>query len=128
MLHNIKIKTYDVDFIVEYGDTMRFELAYKEHCGNMIDVSASGECFGTRLPTDYVSQSKFIDTFGNITLRAMSVVDTIITKSTRSEPKDIRDIRLCSALVNTDNVLNRLRDYSLDTHDIVRGTVLKILR
>lgn len=127
VLHGIKTVTYDVDFVVEEGDTMRFEMAYKEHCGNMIDVSAPGECFGTRLPSDYVSRSTHVDTFGSLTLRTMSVVDVIITKATRLAPKDIVDISLCSTRVNADDVLNRLGDYNLDANDAIGDSLRSAL-
>ena len=48
-MYQIKGTTLDVDFIVAEGDAMQFEMAYKKYCGDMIDVSAPGECFGTRL-------------------------------------------------------------------------------
>ena len=121
VLHGIKTSTFDVDFVVEEGDAMRFEMAYKRYCGNMIDVSAPGECFGTRLPADYVSRSMFIDTFGSLTLRTMSVV--VITKATRLAPKDAIDISLCSTRVNVADVLNRLEDYNLDDRDTIRDAV-----
>lgn len=35
VLHGIKGSTDDVDFIVESGDTMRFEMSYKRHCGGV---------------------------------------------------------------------------------------------
>ena len=38
VLHNIKNATYDVDFIVEDGDVLQFEMDCKECCGGMIDV------------------------------------------------------------------------------------------
>ena len=105
VLRRIKDSTYDVDFIVEEGDTMRFEIDYKRHCGGMIDVPARGECFGIILPNDYRAQSTYIDTFGNVTLRALSIIDVIITKSTRSEPKDIAYINLCIGRVSAEDVL-----------------------
>ena len=45
VLHGIKGSTEDVDFIVEGGDTMRFEVSYKRYCGGPIDVSAAGGVF-----------------------------------------------------------------------------------
>lgn len=123
VLHNIKDATYDVDFIVERGDTMQFEMDYKKYCGNMIDVSAPGECFGTRLPSDYVSRSKYVDAFGGVTLRAMSIIDVIITKATRSKPVDVADIAGCSGLVSVSDVLKRVEEYSLASDKLVRETV-----
>lgn len=127
VLHNIKDATYDVDFVVEVGDVLQFEIDYKECCGGMIDVSAPGECFGTRLPSDYLSQSKYVDGFGNVTVRAMSIIDTIITKATRSSPVDIADISKCSRRVSIDDVLKRVEEYSLDSDERVRETVSNAL-
>ena len=127
VLHNIKNVTYDVDFIVESGDVMGFEIEYKKYCGNMIDVSAPGECFGTRLPSDYISQSTYIDTFGGVVVRAMSIIDVIITKATRSISRDVEDIGLCSGQVNLNDVLRRIEEYSLDSDARVRDTVYDAL-
>ena len=126
VLHNIKESTDDVDFIVERGDTMRFEMAYKSHCGTMIDVSAAGECFGTRLPEDYVSQSTYIGTFGGLTLRALSVIDTIITKATRSSRRDMTDIRLCADSVSAKDVRRRFSEYSLGQDSTAGRTIYRI--
>ena len=123
VLHNIKNSTDDVDFIVERGDTMRFETIYKSHCGIMIDVSAAGECFGTRLPGDYVSQSTYVGTFGNLTLRALSVVDTIITKATRSISRDVDDIQLCVNVVSANEVRGRFLEYSLGWDSVAGQTI-----
>lgn len=129
MLHGIKNSTYDVDFIVEDGDTMQFEIDYKRYCGGMIDVSARSECFGIILPNDYRTQSTYVDTFGNVTLRALSIIDVIITKSTRSEPKDIADINLCIGRVSTEDVLKRLADYYFGpVDDRVRKTIHEAFR
>lgn len=127
VLHNIKTTTDDVDFIVERGDTMQFEIDYKRHCDNMIDVSAPGECFGTRLPSDYIHRSKYIDSFNKITLRALSVIDIIITKATRSEPRDITDIGECRKRVSVEDVLKRVQEYSLSSDKLVKETILNAL-
>ena len=125
VLHGIKDSTKDVDFVVVYGDTMRFEMAYKEHCdGGLIDVSVAGECFHTRLPSDYVGRSTYIDRFGQLTLRALSIPDVIITKATRSSERDLQDIRYCAIQVSADTVMERLRDYpELHNNEKVIGTI-----
>ena len=127
VLHNIKSATHDVDFIVECGDVMQFDLDYRKHCGVMIDVSAPGECFGTRLPSDYLSQSTYVGEFGNITVRALSVIDVIITKATRSSASDVADIRECSGVVSVENVLRRMREYSLYSDERVKETIQSVL-
>ena len=126
VLHNIKESTRDVDFIVERGDTMQFELAYKRHCEGPIDVSFPGECFVTKLPHDYMSLTKYIDSFGTLTVRALSVIDTIITKSTRSNRRDIRDIESCVDYVDGADVLKRFQEYSVESDNIARQTIRDI--
>lgn len=126
VLHGIKGGTEDVDFIVESGDTMQFETSYKRHCGGLIDVSAAGECFGTPLPYDYAAQSIHIGAFGMLTVHALSVIDTIITKSTRSSPRDYDDIRMCIGYVSEDDVLGRLLEYRLGPDSVARRTIADI--
>lgn len=126
VLHGIKGSTEDVDFIVEGGDTMRFEVSYKRYCGGPIDVSAAGECFGTRLPQDYAAQSDYIGSFGMLTVHALSVIDTIITKSTRSNPRDRNDIEACVGSVSGADVLDRLREYAIGSDDVARRTIADI--
>ena len=126
VLHRIKGSTEDVDFIVESGDTMRFEMSYKRHCGGMIDVSAAGECFGTRLPHDYAARSTHVGSFGTLTVYALSVIDTIITKSTRSSPRDHDDIRMCVGSVSGADVLDRLREYPVGLDVVARRTIADI--
>lgn len=93
----------------------------------MIDVSAPGECFGTRLPSDYIRRSKYIDSFNKITLCTLSVIDIIITKATRSEPRDISDIAECTGTVSVEDVLKRIQEYSLSSDKLVKETILHAL-
>lgn len=60
---------------------------------------------------------------------ALSIIDVIITKSTRSEPKDIADINLCIGRVSTEDVLKRLADYYFGpVDDRVRKTIHEAFR
>ena len=126
VLHGIKWSTDDVDFIVESGDTMRFEMSYKRHCGGVNRRSAAGECFGTRLPHDYVAQSSHIGVFRILTVRALSVIDTTITKSSRSNPRDYDDIRMCVGSVNEGDVLDRLREYQFGPDSVAWRTITDV--
>ena len=60
-------------------------------------------------------------------MRAMSVLDVIITKATRSNSGDIADISECSRLVSIDDVLKRVKEYSLDSDERVKETVFDAL-
>ena len=58
----------------------------------------------------------------------MSVEDIIITKATRSDPKDRNDIALCNGIADAGAVLDRLDDYSIDCRDRVLKTITEVLR
>ena len=61
-----------------------------------------------------------------LTVHALSVIDTIITKSTRSNPRDRNDIEACVGSVSGADVLDRLREYAIGSDDVARRTIADI--
>lgn len=64
--------------------------------------------------------------FGILTVRALSVIDTTITKSSRSNPRDYDDIRMCVGSVNEGDVLNRLREYQFGPDSVAWRTITDV--
>ena len=113
VLRDIKGETRDVDFIVERGEPFEFKYAYTNMYDTEIDVSANGSCFQVTMPNDYMNHVEHEKTFENITLYKLSLIDNVITKSSRLIDRDRTDILLCHNFVNKDSVIQRLRDFSL---------------
>lgn len=111
-LHGLKEQTRDVDFIVEYGDILKFADAYKEQYDEIIHLAEPGTCFSIYMPTDYISRVENIGTFNNVTLYTLNILDTIVTKSTRFNTRDRDDLQNCTD-INEEDLLSRIRDYSL---------------
>lgn len=113
-LHDIKHETRDIDFIVERGDIPALMDAFDGVDMRDLDVSGPGFGSGTLMPPDYVDRAKDCGSFGTISLKAMSVVDVIITKSTRYNSRDKADLVACrETYVSGDDILERLGSYDL---------------
>ena len=124
VLHDIKKITHDVDFIIEKGYPIQFSSDYQEYCHtDKIDVSLPAECFGTALPGDYLDHTMYVGEFGKVKLYSLSIVDTIITKASRSIDRDIADIELCVDKTNIDTLLNRLNDYYTSKREKITNTI-----
>lgn len=111
-LHGLKEQTRDVDFIVEYGDILKFANTYKEQYDEIIHLAEPGTCFSVYMPADYMSRVENIGTFNNVTLYTLNILDTIVTKSTRFNTRDRDDLQNCTD-INEEDLLSRIRDYSL---------------
>ncbi len=68
-------------------------------------------------------------TFGTITVKAMDLIDIVITKAGRYYQRDREDMELCRRSgITLDAVLRRLRDYSIehDERDNVRKALAEV--
>ena len=113
-LQGIKSYTRDVDYIVERGDMLKFADAYKSFYDGVIHLAEPCTCFAIYMPSDYVSHTFNVGTFGNINLCMLSLADIVITKASRYNDRDKTDLESCVRYIdNVDNVISRLHDFDL---------------
>lgn len=113
VLYGIKTQTRDVDYIVEKGCPLDFKDAYQGLFGNVIDVSFGGSCFSVRMPDGYLDACRDFGTYGHVRLRALGLVDAIITKSSRFNERDKEDLRMCIPYIDAGALAGRISDYQL---------------
>ncbi len=92
-----KSSTIDVDFTIPGEDFTEFEKVLKlvRH-GFKVDTYRDGAVFSQILPADYINKSKTIRTkMKNITLKALSPIDIVVTKIGRLNQRDKEDIEMC---------------------------------
>ena len=92
-----KQSTIDVDFTMPGEDFDEFRRVLKSvpH-GFQVDTYKDGAVFSQILPADYITKSKTIRTkMKNITLKALSPLDIIVTKIGRLDDRDKEDIAKC---------------------------------
>ncbi len=88
-LLGLKSSTIDIDFCIESKDKEFFKFDKKFR----VDLFLDGYIFSEQLPDDYVKKSSKIKTnFKNIDLRALSLIDIIVTKAARYNARDEEDI------------------------------------
>lgn len=128
VLYGLKDDTRDVDFIVENGDPFEFKYAYSNMFDHLIDVSSSGQCFQVDMPSDYMNYTEHEKTFENITLYRLSLLDLVITKSSRLIERDLSDVSHCRHYINNGSLIERLHDFSLTTEQMnnVKTALIKI--
>ena len=91
LLH-LKPSTIDVDFCLAKKDAVLFNEAMPPSKFK-VDIFIGGFIFSEQLPEDYADKSKdIISGFKNITLKALSLEDIIITKAARYNERDEEDI------------------------------------
>lgn len=94
-LMGLKESTKDVDFCIATEEQYNFvrEINKKIVSPFKIDLFYSGYIFTLQLPQDYIFRSRsHPQTFKNITLKILSPIDIIITKTARLNQRDIEDI------------------------------------
>lgn len=113
-LHGLKDQTRDVDFIIERDDLLKFTDAYKSlYADQTIHLAERGTCFAIYMPNDYMAYAYNVDTFGNVALFVLGILDNIITKASRYNQRDQIDLEKCKHVDRT-ALLKRVSDYSLD--------------
>ncbi|MGI0066532.1 MAG: DUF6036 family nucleotidyltransferase [Nitrosotalea sp.] len=108
-----KPSTIDVDFTIPGEDYGEFERVLKlvSH-GFKVDTYKDGAVFSQILPADYINKSKIIKTkMKNITLKALSPLDIVITKIGRLNDRDKEDIKTCirKFKITKDQVIERAK-------------------
>ncbi len=96
-LLDTKSSTIDVDFTLPGEDYDEFHraLGIVSH-GFKVDFWRDGTVFSQVLPDDYLKRSRTIRTkMTNISLKALSPVDIVVTKIGRLDGKDWQDIEAC---------------------------------
>lgn len=91
-LIGLKPSTRDVDFCIESKNVNIFKKIIKN--GKFkVDLFIDGFIFSEQLPDDYIEKSNKIEAgLINIELRALSLIDIIITKAARYNERDEEDI------------------------------------
>ena len=127
-LQDIKQTTYDVDIMVAKGTYESFvSLRRRVPDIRHVDSFRPGKAVSVLFPPDYLESSIHCESYHNIELFALNVVDVIITKSARLEPKDFADIRACEREgVVGQMIIDRLGQYQpTDSHRDKIRIVLK---
>ena len=87
-LLDLKPSTIDIDFTIPSNDLPEFERALKGNPpGFKIDRWADGYVFCQSLPNDYLDKSIKIKKYSHIQLKALQLVDIVVTKIGRLKPK-----------------------------------------
>ena len=106
-LLGLKSSTVDVDFCVNSKDKEDLEAAIS---GTFkVDIFVDGYIFSEQLPDDYMSKAKEIIEMKNITLKALSPTDIIITKAARLNARDEEDIEALSKHVDKEILVKRFK-------------------
>ena len=96
-LLNLKPSTIDVDFTIpsEYYSGVDFALKSLAP-GFRVDMWQDGAVFSQFLPEDYLEKSIEIKTdMESLSLRALHLLDIIVTKIGRLDDRDLQDIEVC---------------------------------
>ena len=106
-LLGLKSSTVDVDFCVNSEDKEELEAAIS---GTFkVDIFVDGYIFSEQLPDDYMSKAKGIIEMKNITLKALSPTDIIITKAARLNARDEEDIEALAKHVDRGFLVKRFK-------------------
>ena len=104
-LLGIKPSTIDIDFCVSSSDKRMLE---QNLDGKFkVDIFIDGFIFSEQLPDDYAEKSTVILELKNITLKALSPVDIVITKCARLNARDEEDIKSLAKKINRSELLER---------------------
>ena len=104
-LLGLKSSTRDIGFCIESENKAHFE----EVLGKKfkVDLFIDGYIFSEQLPEDYTEKSKEILNLKNLSLKALSPVDIVITKAARLNARDEEDIQALSKYVNKEELIRR---------------------
>ena len=106
-LLGLKSSTVDVDFCVNSKDKEELEAAIS---GTFkVDIFVDGYIFSEQLPDDYMSKAKEMIEMKNITLKALSPTDIIITKAARLNARDEEDIEALAKHVDKEILVKRFK-------------------
>ena len=141
ILHNIKKATKDIDFIttLDYESFRKLmaRIGLKEAskssglCGLWylddvrVDVFFDVFILGIPLPEDWKALSKKIKTVNKLSLYTLNWYDIIITKTARSEPRDIEDILMIIQNQPIDFQKLKKRYYNLAETSLIAAYDLK---
>lgn len=104
-LLGLKSSTIDIDFCIKSKNKTEFEKVLDRKF--KVDVFVDGFIFSEQLPEDYLKKSKEILELKNISLKALSPVDIIITKSARLNARDEEDIAALAKYTRKDELIKR---------------------
>jgi len=100
-LLGLKASTRDIDFCVEGSNAEIFKKLTKDDKFK-VDLFQDGFIFSEQLPDDYIEKSSKLEAgLVNIDLRALSLMDIIITKAARYNERDEEDV---STIAKTNKV------------------------
>lgn len=106
-LLGLKPSTLDVDLCISSEDEKNFERSLDKNF--KVDIFTDGFIFSEQLPSDYVEKSKEILELKNISLKALSPLDIIITKAARLNARDEEDIRALAKYVKKEDLMKRFK-------------------
>jgi hypothetical protein len=112
-LLGLKPSTRDVDFCLDSRDRNDFEKVLDKRF--IVDIFVDGYIFSEQLPTDYADISKELVAMKNITLKALSPADIVITKAARLNARDEEDIRSIAKYVDRKMLVKRFKQV-VDTY------------
>lgn len=104
-LLGLKPSTRDVDFCISSEHKEGFEKLIGKTF--RVDLFLDGYIFSEQLPEDYAEKSKEILVLRNITMKALSPADIVVTKSARLNARDEEDIRAIAKYVKKEELIRR---------------------
>ncbi len=104
-LLGLKPSTRDVDFCISSEYKKEFEKSIGKTF--RVDLFFDGYIFSEQLPGDYAEKSKEILVLRNITLKALSPADIVVTKSARLNARDEEDIGAIAKYVKKEELIER---------------------
>ena len=107
-LLGLKPSTKDIDFCINSEDKAHFEKFLDKKF--KVDIFVDGYIFSEQLPSDYAEKSKEIANMKNLTLKALSPVDIIITKAARLNARDEEDIQTISRYADKGELISRFEE------------------
>ena len=107
-LLGLKSSTIDVDLCINSKDKKDFEKALDKKF--KVDIFTDGFIFSEQLPPDHIEMSKEILELKNITLKALSPMDIVITKAARLNARDEEDIGVLAKYVKKEELMKRFNE------------------
>ena len=118
-LYGLKEATKDVDFCVVNKDNFALISLIDKKIGGKfrLDMFSNGHIYILQLPKDYAAKSRHVkEQFKNLTVKLLSPIDIILTKTSRLNERDLEDIR---SLVSKNRIdKNKL----IERYELVKDT------
>ena len=112
-LLGLKSSTIDIDFCLSNEDKELFKKVLDNKF--KVDIFVDGYIFSEQLPEDFIDKAKEITKMKNITLKTLSPVDIVITKTARFNARDEEDIKSLARYVDKEELLTRFEQV-VDTY------------